>query len=524
MASPSFSGVFTADDRLFVRARIVLCAVLIALIPLLLAFNVRFPNGKTEVLLYVVLLVPICVTTALQCRELNVRGRINPDHLMWALVPDILAFAGLAYLFSDYGDAGYPIMVLVPMGYALIVVRRQAMIAAVLASAAYVISQFFAVRFEVIDMALLVVKAATIPLFTAFVATAVNKRDRRGAVTARAAAENQAISEQLQQNLNELQAVSNITEIVHSSLDLEQVSSDVLDVLARVIGIDTCSLLVIDKESAETLFSASLGDVAAPDVASDATVSLPEDSLFTCVSVFENARAMVLFCAAAGEVESLGEQDRMMLATVASELVVGVENSRLYRLTRHMAITDELTGLYNYRYLQQRLDEEIERARRYGSSLSLLMIDADDFKGYNDSYGHVAGDAALSELASVLAASVREIDIVVRYGGEEFSIVLPETDAAGAFVVAEKVRESVRMHHFANEHGERCCSLTVSIGLATFPAHAGDKDLLLRASDDALYRAKNGGRNRVRTPVTGTAAQPGREDASEEVADEWTGD
>jgi len=128
----------------------------------------------------------------------------------------------------------------------------------------------------------------------------------------------------------------------------------------------------------------------------------------------------------------------------------------------------------------------------------------------------------------VLSGAVREIDIVARYGGEEFSIALPQTDAAGAFVVAEKVREAVRTHQFKDTLGVQCCSLTVSIGLATYPTHAPDKDALLREADDALYRAKNGGKDRVRTPLR----QPLREQAAEtgvsldstENPDEWTGD
>lgn len=247
---------------------------------------------------------------------------------------------------------------------------------------------------------------------------------------------------------------------------------------------------------------------------------------FSCISVFNHNNIMVMFCASAESIGNLGEEDNIVLGAVASELVVALENSRLYKLTKTLAVTDELTGLANYRFLQQKLDEEIERSRRYGKRLSLLMIDIDDFKRFNDSNGHLAGDAALAALAHVMRSVVREVDTVARYGGEEFSIVLPETDAAGAFVAAEKVREAVDTHPFTDEAGDRCCSMTVSIGLATFPTHGWDKESLLREADDALFKAKHGGKNRVRAPLRRLRLdEPVKEPPVAETPgdDEWMG-
>jgi diguanylate cyclase (GGDEF)-like protein len=198
--------------------------------------------------------------------------------------------------------------------------------------------------------------------------------------------------------------------------------------------------------------------------------------------------------------QRLSSADMLLLGAVSSQLVVAVENSHLFGLTRVLAITDELTGLYNYRELQARLTQELDRAVRYESPLSILMIDADGFKGYNDEHGHIAGDRALAALGEILRTSVREVDFVARYGGEEFTVILPETDAAGAFVVAEKIREAVDGHEFPDEHGRPCCGLTVSVGVASYPAHAVDKEALLREADSALYRAKAEGKDRVRTP------------------------
>jgi diguanylate cyclase (GGDEF)-like protein len=288
----------------------------------------------------------------------------------------------------------------------------------------------------------------------------------------------------------------------------------VLEVLTKVIDVPACCLFVIDKHKAETLFSASVGmvdqAVPPPPAVGFSDVFEVGGSHFMCTSIVDHHQMMVVFCADAAETEAMSEEDQLVLQAVASELVVAVENSQLYKLTKRLAITDELTSLYNYRYLQQRLDEEIERAKRYHKDLSLLMLDVDDFKSFNDKHGHIAGDRALSDLGSVLKRSVREVDVVCRYGGEEFSVALPETDAAGAYVVAEKIREAVATYSFADAEGERDVHMTVSIGLATFPGHAEDKESLLRMSDDALYQAKSGGKDRVRSPVLRPDASPKR--------------
>jgi diguanylate cyclase (GGDEF)-like protein len=295
--------------------------------------------------------------------------------------------------------------------------------------------------------------------------------------------------------------------VIHSTLDFDRVGPLVLDILSKVIDLPSSCLFVIDKDKDETLFSASAGLSAATAktysekmaVGVDGAVSTGDDT-FACTTVLDHKRLMVVFCAPGERLERLSTEDRLVLQAVASELVVAVENSQLYKLTKRLSITDELTGLFNYRYLQQRLDDEIERAKRYSRSLSLLMLDTDDFKKFNDTYGHIAGDQALADIGAVLRTAVREIDIVCRYGGEEFSVVLPETDAEGAFVVAEKVREAVAAHSFADGQGNRGVRVTVSIGLSTFPSSAADREELLRQADDALYQAKHLGRDRVRAP------------------------
>jgi diguanylate cyclase (GGDEF)-like protein len=167
-------------------------------------------------------------------------------------------------------------------------------------------------------------------------------------------------------------------------------------------------------------------------------------------------------------------------------------NARLAQL----AVTDGLTGLYNHRHFHERLALEVERSSRSGLPLSLLMLDVDHFKQFNDGFGHPAGDEVLRQFARVLADTRRANDVVARYGGEEFAIILVDTAKFTAAKVAERVRERIYSHDFA-EAALRAGRISVSIGVATFPDDGGDAEALVRAADAALYAAKRAGRNRV---------------------------
>jgi diguanylate cyclase (GGDEF)-like protein len=161
-----------------------------------------------------------------------------------------------------------------------------------------------------------------------------------------------------------------------------------------------------------------------------------------------------------------------------------------------LSALDGLTGLYNYREFHRRLAEEVQRSLRYGHPFSLMILDIDDFKAVNDTYGHLAGDEVLRGFAALIRREVRPVDEVARYGGEEFAILLPETPAPGAFAMAERIRGIIAARPIAIAP-ERAVALTVSIGVATYPQDADTEEKLLGAADRALYAAKNGGRNRV---------------------------
>lgn len=161
-----------------------------------------------------------------------------------------------------------------------------------------------------------------------------------------------------------------------------------------------------------------------------------------------------------------------------------------------LAVLDELTGLYNYRYLHHRLAEEFKRAERYHEPLSCIMLDIDYFKTINDRFGHDGGDAILQQVAQRLNGAVREIDVVTRYGGEEFLLVLPSTPFAGAVAVADRVWQAMRSAPFLTANVEQ--PVTVSVGVAVYPSRdIGNKDELVKAADQALYQSKRCGRDRI---------------------------
>lgn len=173
---------------------------------------------------------------------------------------------------------------------------------------------------------------------------------------------------------------------------------------------------------------------------------------------------------------------------------IQLANEKLERL----AVTDGLTGLYNHRFFRERLDDELERARRYSVPLSCIMLDVDDFKKVNDTFGHLQGDEILRMIASLTSASVRKSDVVARYGGEELVVIMPQTSLEGALIQAERVRLSISEHRY--EGLPEDWRVTVSIGVSMFePDGMSDAEALIRVADTGLYRAKREGKNRVVT-------------------------
>ena len=191
-----------------------------------------------------------------------------------------------------------------------------------------------------------------------------------------------------------------------------------------------------------------------------------------------------------------GEAIDELLGQLAEQLGLAIANLQLRETLRTQSLRDPLTGLFNRRYLEENLARELTRCERRGLPLSVLMLDVDHFKRFNDTHGHAAGDALLSQVGRLLEVGVRSEDIPCRYGGEEFTIVMPELDAAGACARAEQIRREVE-RTTVQHLGQTLGPVTMSIGIATYPADGDSPAVLLQMADATLYRAKAEGRNRV---------------------------
>jgi diguanylate cyclase (GGDEF)-like protein len=188
--------------------------------------------------------------------------------------------------------------------------------------------------------------------------------------------------------------------------------------------------------------------------------------------------------------------DLEMVRTMTDPAAIAIENAVLFQKLEERSVTDDLTKLYNARFMDTCLRREIKRARRYGSEVSLLFLDLDCFKTVNDTHGHLAGSATLSEVGRILKETVREIDTVARWGGDEFTLVLPQTGPEGAVVIAERIRHRIAEHRFLASMN-LAVRITASVGVASFPDHGPDVAALLQAADAAMYRVKESGRNSV---------------------------
>ncbi len=191
------------------------------------------------------------------------------------------------------------------------------------------------------------------------------------------------------------------------------------------------------------------------------------------------------------------EKEISILNLMATQAALAIEKMRLLEKVEQLAITDELTQIYNRRYFNNALSNELYRAQRYKHSTSLLIIDIDNFKNYNDLYGHVYGNFILALMADIFRRSVRATDIVARYGGEEFAIILPETNKDTAVIFAERIRKEVADSCRPEKNMQIMCGVTISIGVATSSDDANSDEDLVKRADEAMYQAKKKGKNRV---------------------------
>jgi len=215
-----------------------------------------------------------------------------------------------------------------------------------------------------------------------------------------------------------------------------------------------------------------------------------------CVPIFSKKRPAAVLEMVNKIGAPFDRQDLRLLTRLSEQASIALERAMLHEQAATLGVMDELTKLYNARYLEQALDREVRRCRRYGSIMALIFLDLDRFKTINDRYGHLLGSQCLAEVARIMASNVRDVDILARYGGDEFVVILPETTVATARMVAERLHAGISTHVFLKDAGIKA-HLSASIGIAGLPDHAKTKDDLVRKADEAMYQAKSEGRNRI---------------------------
>ena len=333
---------------------------------------------------------------------------------------------------------------------------------------------------------------------------------------------------ELDRRLLEIYALYNVSKTLNASFETEQLLLGLVKDISRSMEVDRMMIILLDKETGALKIASHTGFddaevmrlqqhlddgfyksvvlagkcVLVEEVAKSNGIRKDEiagEAINSIIAVPFHRRGEVLglICAYKDRPEKFRPADMNLFNSVAEHLAVALENARMFEQTKQMAITDGLTGLYNKRFFMDVINSEIARARRSHQKLSIFMMDIDNFKHYNDTNGHQAGDNLLKEMASLITASIRENDIACRYGGEELVIILPETGKEGARKLAQKLIRIISEHPFEHREKQPLGCISVSMGLASFPEDAEYPDDLISHADKALYAAKNGGKNRL---------------------------
>ena len=336
---------------------------------------------------------------------------------------------------------------------------------------------------------------------------------------------------ELNEKVYDLMTLNNASKMISASLDIEEIFNSSVDMFTEVAQSTKGSILYYEKEKKELVLKAIKGDYDKSIIGSSIAIEKDVIDYFkenqggiiltelresekTMINYyiknkdfFNKIKSEVLIPLIAND-EFIGiillgmrfmedgyKSDNMeVFATLGSQIAVSTYNAKLYNL----AITDGMTKLYLHRYFQSRLEEELERAKRYKRDLSFLMTDIDHFKKFNDTYGHQIGDEVLKIVANVIKSRVRKSDIAARYGGEEFAVVLPETSEDGAVQLAEYIRKEIE--ESVLEVDGRELKVTISIGVSHFNGYSMvdiSKEEIIKKADTALYKSKESGRNKV---------------------------
>ena len=330
----------------------------------------------------------------------------------------------------------------------------------------------------------------------------------------------------------ELEFFEDVSKTLTSSLELSAVLRTIMKKTKNLIRAEACSILLVDEETGDLIFEKTtakkergkrirkerlkLGEGIAGWVAQEQVpVIVPDvskDPRFNPrIGMESNFRAKSIMCVpikTKGHIlgvleivnktnhEPFTKDDLALILRIVDHAAIAIERAALYQKMAELSVTDDLTKLFNTRYLNRTLEIELTRAARHHTSLSLIFMDIDHFKTINDNYGHLVGSKLLVEMGQLLLKSLRTVDIVARYGGDEFVMVLPQTSPKNAIQIAERMRRSIEHNVFLKKDGYSF-KMTASFGVASYPESARSKEDLMKLADEAMYRVKNQTRNGV---------------------------
>ncbi|HYZ89805.1 MAG TPA: sensor domain-containing diguanylate cyclase [Myxococcales bacterium] len=340
---------------------------------------------------------------------------------------------------------------------------------------------------------------------------------------------------QLQRTVDELAVLNEIGKALTSSLDIGEVMHIILAKVSELLKPRNWSLLLRDQQTGELYFKAAVGagsemllhlrlqrgegiagwvaEHNAPLIVDDVNADPRFAARFDKTSRFHTKSILCVPLAIKGRVlgvielvngegdGSFSTEDLRILSTVAEFSAIAIENAQNFAKVQELTVLDDHTGLFNSRHLKRTLDQEIIRATRFGHPVSLVFFDLDYFKRVNDTYGHQAGSKLLAEVGRLLLGTLRSTDVPVRYGGDEFVVLLPETSKDQAMECAKRLRAEIAHWKFLAEEPYGPLQITASLGVASFPDDARAPEELLRRADDAMYRVKAERRDGVAAAV-----------------------